>query len=961
MDRGGLPERIGPYRLEEPLGAGGMGSVWRAWDERLKRRVAVKRLRTDRTVPDGLERLLREARTAAGLNHSAIVQIHDLLEDATGNWIVMELVEGRTLRRLVEEQGPLPVAEALRIGREIAEGLAEAHDHQILHRDLKTSNVMVGLSGRIKILDFGLAKRLPHNGEEAEAEAPLSSAGMVLGTCHTMSPEQALGQDLDARSDLFSLGSLLYEILTGEPPFRAATPTSSLARVLSFHPPELQDARPDVPRELSKLVARLLEKERLYRPRSAREVAEALAGMTDASFAGEIEGTTILDSPPETPGERQRTIGEHRLLTVVCCGLVGLDEPGEAGFLDPESLTEAMTGLEGLARTVCESFSGASETLLGHRLWLYFGYPQAREDDALRAVQAARELADRVSEIGPVFSPDGTRQPALRTAVHTGFAIVSIRPGQGEQLQPGPLLETARALQDLARAGEVVVSEATRTLIARAFATKTLSSARVPGLEEPVALYRVTGELDPRDGESGPLTPLVGRDGEVELLLDRYRLARAGSGQAVLVSGEPGIGKSSLVKALRERLAAEPPAWQIAHGSTTDQSSPLAPFLHLIPESVPLVTPEARERRQPGRVSADAQRRRTFDALIARIAEMAESGPLVLVFEDLHWVDPSTLELLGLLLNEIPALPLLLVATFRPELHLPWPHRPHITHLSLGRLDEAEATVLIDRVAQGRELPADARRQLLARAEGVPLFVEELTRALLETGLQGGIPTTLGGSLAARLDRSGPAKEVAQVASVLGRTFTFELLAAVAPQGEKTLQEGLAELIRAELIQRRGMGKQARYSFKHSLLQGIAYASLLSRDRQELHRKTAEALEAETNEPGLLAHHWSNAIDARRPQPDLVRKALPHLLQAGEHTLQLGANPEARAHLELALELLRTLPEESKRDEQELSLLALLFRALEASHGVSSPEARRTSERIHKLRRQRSTLPSASS
>ncbi|HEX3129330.1 MAG TPA: protein kinase, partial [Thermoanaerobaculia bacterium] len=882
------------------------------------------RLRTDRSVPDGLERLLREARTTARLNHPAIVQIHDLVEDETGLWIVMELAQGRTLRRLVEEEGPLPVAEAIRIGREIAEGLAEAHAHQVLHRDLKTSNVMISPSGRVKILDFGLAKRLPHGDESATQDAQISSAGILLGTCYAMSPEQALGQDLDARSDLFSLGTLLYEALSGESPFRTETPASSLARVLSHHPAPLHEVRAEVSRELSKLVGRLLEKDRLYRPQSAREVADALAALASPPVSLEIEGTTVIDSPLGTFRERYRTLGEHRLLTVVCCGLVGLDEPGEAGFLDPESLTEAMAGLHGLARDVCASFSGASEAPLGHRLWLYFGYPQIREDDAVRAVQAARELLARVGEIGPVFGPEGRREPTLRIAVHTGFSVVSIRSGRREQLQPGPLLETATALQDLARAGEVVVSGATRPLIARAFATKTLASARVRGLEEPVALYRVTGELDPRD-ESAPVAPLVGRESEIELLLDRYRLARAGAGQAILISGEPGIGKSRLIRALRERLAADPPTWQVTYGCFTAQSSPLAPFIQLLPGTATWLPARDRGRLMP----AEAQRVKTFDAVIAFIAEMAERGPLVLVFEDIHWVDPSTIEILGLLLDEIRALPLLLIATFQPELQPPWPHRDHITHLSLGRLNEEDATALIDRSIQGQELPPNVRQQVLARAEGVPLYVEELTRTLLETGKAGessGIPPTLGGSLAARLDRPGPAKEVAQIASVLGRTFTFDLLSSVASLDKELLQAGLSELIRAGLIHRRGLGERARYSFKHTLIQEAAYFSLLGKDRQRLHRKISEVLEAESTEPGILGHHLSCAIDPRNPDPALIHRTLPYLTRAGEQTLELGAYPEARAHLELALKLVRMLPEGSERTEQEQAVQALLER-----------------------------------
>jgi tRNA A-37 threonylcarbamoyl transferase component Bud32 len=996
------PERVGPYRLEEPIGRGGMGTVWRAWDERLKRRVAIKHIRTDSRFDELHQRLWREAQAAARLNHPAIVHIYDLVEDPAGDWIVMEMVEGKTLQKLTRDKGGLPVPQAVRLGLDIAEGLVEAHSHGILHRDLKTSNVMVTAAGRAKILDFGLAKQLSPGGEDPEQQdVSITMPGTILGTCYAMSPEQVHGRPLDGRSDLFSLGSLLYEIVTGEPPFRAATSAASLASIVSFHPPPLAEVRPGVPPALSDLVARLLEKDCNARPQSAAEAAAVLAVLAGA-------GSPVEESQPSTIAERhpllgttprgtgtaaRRTIGEHRLLTVVCCGLVRLDEgSGEAAFLDPEDLSEAMAGLHALAKEVCGRFSGRLGDTLGHRFWLYFGYPQAREDDARRAVQAARELAARSAEIGPGFGSWTRQRTSLRIAVHTGLAVVSIRPGQEEKLQPGPLLEITAGLQDLAPAGAILVTAASRPLIARAFLTEELPAVRLPGSAGPVAVSRVVGEVDPRQEDDAPLAPLVGRKRELELLLDRYRLARAGTGQAVMVSGEPGIGKSRLLKDLRDRLTPEGAAFHMAFAAPAAQGSPLDPILDLLARTIfdtdsieNTADPEGKLRRLESFLAAHGaaaeialllapllglsreaqapargahptfERKKLFEALVALFVEMAEHSSLVLVIEDLHWADPSTLELLGSLLDEIPGSSLLLVATFRPEFQAPWGHSTQGTQLGLSRLTETDATDLIDRLLDrsAEPLPQDVRQQILARTDGVPLFIEELTRTLLETGRPGEpleIPATLSGSLTARLDRPGPAKEVAQIASVIGRTFSPDLLAAIAPLDGAALEQGLDELVRAGLVHRRGVGGKARYSFKHALIQDAAYASLLSRDRQELHLKIAQALEAESCEAGLLAHHWARAVSPRNPEPALVRRAIPSLLAAGEHTLRLGAYQEARAHLEAALALVQTLPDLEERDEQELPLLVLLCRTLQASLGYISPEVAAVYERARGLR-----------
>jgi len=953
-----------------------MGTVWRAWDERLKRRVAVKQLRPELIASEGQERLLREAQAAARLNHSAVVHVYDLVEQEETFWVVMELVEGKTLRRLIEEQGPLPVPQTVQLGREIAEGLSEAHSQGILHRDLKVSNVMVTPLGHAKILDFGLAKEL-FGKEGDEQEETISSPEAILGTLYAMSPEQVHGYPLDERSDLFSLGSLLYEVLTGEAPFRGETPAATLGRVLSFRPPPLPEVRVEVSWELSLLIEKLLEKDPKRRPANARTVVESLAALASTLHRPRKEappprgsgGSTIIEAIPASlhtrrsssaGSERRLRGGEHRLLTVVCCGMSGFDEvSGTANHLDLEAMADAMDALRSLARAVCEEHSGVFGPVHEDRLLLYFGHPQAREDDVQRALRAACALAARGGEISAGFGPHGRLRLALRIAVHTGGALALTRPGQEEQLLAGTTLDTAREIQSVAPAGEVVVSAASRLLSARTFATKLLTSVQVPGSGDLLAVYQVLGPMDPRQSDSGPLTPLVGRERELELLVDRFHQARAGTGQVVMISGEPGIGKSRLALALRERLAAEGAIWWIAYGALATRSAPLAPLIGLLErhllgshtcdstrklrlleealdryglplvDTVPLLAPllslPAEGLYPPAGLSPEATRERTFETLAALLAAVAERAPLVLVVEDLHWVDSSTLDFLRLLLDEITELPILLVATFQPELQASWRHRSDLTQLSLGRLTDRETAALIDRTLAGHALSEAVRRQILARTDGVPLFAEELTKAFLEsawTGEPEAVPATLATSLAVRLDRTGPGKEVAQTASALGRTFSFESLAAVSALTEEELQEGLERLIEAGLVhRRRGAGRRAQYTFKHALVQDAAYSSLLRRDRQALHLEAARSLEAGAAEPSLLAHHWSQAVDPGNPDPVLVHKAVSSLLAAAEGMQRLGVVQESLAHLDAALGFIRTLPHDLAHEAERAAAL----------------------------------------
>ncbi|HSK75351.1 MAG TPA: protein kinase, partial [Thermoanaerobaculia bacterium] len=489
------PERVGPYRLERAIGAGGMGTVWCAWDERLRRHVAIKQVVTGH-VAHARERLRREASVVARLNHPAIVQIYDLVEQDDGDWIVMEFIGGRNLRRLLDEEGPLPVFRAVEIGIEIAQGLAEAHAQGVLHRDLKAANLMVTPAGRAKILDFGLAKELREDGDAPSLSLP----GTILGTCYAMSPEQVQGLDLDARSDLFSLGSLLYEALAGKPPFRGNDARESLTRVLSLQLPPLDRVRPEVPRELATLIGALLERERELRPRSAAEVAATLASLRaalpqesgdrgDASFDTFVEPVRLPSTPP--PGSsglaqnaRGRQEGERRRITVTCCGLVGVDESsGEARFLDVEILSEVMALFEERAREILEELGGRVGAVLGNILWFYLGFPQAQEDDAERAVRAARALIAQTEELGRRAGLAGRQKTALRAALSTGTAVVAGRPGREPQLQLGSTLDLAMSLQAVAPPNSLVVSGEDHRLLSRSFKLEALDAVPLRGFE----------------------------------------------------------------------------------------------------------------------------------------------------------------------------------------------------------------------------------------------------------------------------------------------------------------------------------------------------------------------------------------------------------------------------------------------------------------------------------------------
>ena len=708
----------------------------------------------------------------------------------------------------------------------------------------------------------------------------------------------------------------------------------------------------------------------------------------------------------QTPDSREALEGERRQLTVMFCDLVGSTELSEV--LDPEEYGEAVRAVQQTSGEVIEQFGGRVAQHLGDGLLVYFGYPQAHEDDAVRAVSAALailaelpELNERAQQRVPAL--DG-RPLELRIGVHTGPVVVGEMGGgtKRERLAVGATVNVAARLQGVAEPNSVVISDATHSLARGVFVTENLGAVALKGIEQAVPTYRVKGatgvtrrlELAAARG----LTPFVGRDQEVALLLDRWEQVAEGVGQVVLLSGEAGMGKSRLLQVLHSRLA-ESGRWLELHCSAYHQNSALHPVLEVlkeeldvapgstaatkvealeralaaagldVPAALPLLAPLLSlplDEHYTASVPPAERRQRSLEALASWILSLSEPEPLILVVEDLHWIDPSTLELLGLLIEQAPTARILLLPTFRQSFQPPWPSRSHVLQLTLNRLTRGQVSSLAQRVAGGKELPAEILSEVNAKTDGVPLFVEELTKTILESDLlqeRGdrhelvgpsrdlAIPSTLQDSLMARLDRLGTAKEVAQLGAVLGTEFDYELLREVAARGEEELRADLARLEQAELLFRRGFPPRATYFFKHALVQETADQSLLRSRRRELHEHTARVLERQLRdglevELEVLANHLAEA--------GLSEPAVDRYQQAGDRARERSTYAEAVAHFERGLALLEQLPDSRERSARELSLQLALGLALQGSRlrGIKAPEVERAFTRALELCRE---------
>jgi class 3 adenylate cyclase/tetratricopeptide (TPR) repeat protein len=664
--------------------------------------------------------------------------------------------------------------------------------------------------------------------------------------------------------------------------------------------------------------------------------------------------------------------GERRQLTVVFCDLVGSTEL--SAQLDPEDLREVVRAYQGAAAGAVERFGGHVAQYLGDGILAYFGYPQAHDDDAERALRAGLAAIDGVRALRERLG----RSLAVRVGVHTGPVVVG-EMGAGarrETLALGETTNVAARLEAAAAPDTVVASGTTLRLARGIFVTEDLGALALKGVPEPVPAQRVvqpSGVRSRLDVAAGRLTRFVGRDAELGTLVDRWERAADGEGQNVLVVGEAGVGKSRLAYQLRERLAATPHTWLECGASPYTEGTPFHPVIALVTQGLAFTaadtTAEKVEKIERGlrdlaspenvalladflglppptplTLNPDVQRRKTMELLAQWNLAISAIQPLVLLVEDLHWCDASSLELLGRIIAQSATARVLFVATARPEFTAPWPARSNLTTVQLARLSKRQAREMVTTLLGGT-VPAETLEALVARADGVPLYVEELTKAVAEPGAARGvdaIPTTLAGSLMARLDRLSTAKEVAQRAAVLGREFGYPLLAAVVGMEEAGLRQGLARLVGAEIVFQRGEPPDATYTFKHALVQEAAYESLLKRTRQQLHGRVVDVLgerfpERVESEPEVVARH----AEAAGRSDD----AITYYGRAGERALARSAHEDAVGQLRKAIVLVEARPAGAERDARELTLQLALGGSLVAARGYGHAETGAAYER----------------
>ncbi len=1010
-----LVGEISGYRIVEPLGYGGFSTVFKATQISTGQDVAVKVLQLPSTLDEAarrrkVERFQRETQLCAQLNHPHIVRLLDKGVDRDDKlFAVFEYVPGETLEQLIKRNGPLSAVRAGELMSQVLDALACAHGNGIVHRDLKPQNIMVtttGVRSHAKVLDFGIGTILADRHQLGVSN--LTMTRETLGTPSYSAPEQLRGEPTTLKSDIYAWGLSFLECLTGRPVIQGDTLAQIYHKQLSPNPIPLPPGLAAHP------VARLLHKVLCKDPQERADDVTTLFNEFSTLDLSTLVGSLSHNMGNNDAGAgvgytRTRTMiaenpvqvldNQRRQLTVMCCSLVVAAEQGAA--IDLEALDAIQSDQMQLSAQTATRYGGHVSGTMGEQLMIFFGYPYVSDNDARRAARTALELSTQISRRSSLLQKQQGFRLELRIGLHTGPVLI-----RRNNTPTGPAANVALRLVGMAQAGEILVSDTTRQLL-RLHIEFDQSNLRIKdGANVEHIVYQMVGERHSealsffRDGGGGQ--EFIGRDEEMNQLLAAAEMSRRGKGQVLLLQGEPGIGKSRLAFEFRQRHLQQGGVSHDSRCLPEHRNNSLYPFLEFLRNllnwrdgtdqtevvgklesilsgcgsrlewTMPIfcswLSLSLRERFEVLTLSPDRQKQILIESVSRLIVYLARREPLLFIIEDIHWIDPTSLDLLTQLINDVQGSAIAILLTARQEFPNPWPEEK-VQHLSVANLSNDDTEVMVHNILGGRPVSAHTLQSIVERVDGIPLFIEEVTRMLLDRQLLHevdgvftlvdelagkSIPITLQDSLNSRLERLGAAAETAQMAAAIGREFDYALLASISLRDESLLQADLDSLQGADLIYRVRNVHGESFIFRHALIRDAAYAGVPESRLRWLHTRIGERLEAEfpariEAAPQIVAHHFDLG-----GQHD---KAHDYWLRAGHKALRESAYDESGAHLRRGLTSLMNLPDGEERDNSQLDLLNALGASLINKYGYGNSEVVATFAKADDLLKKNTATP----